>query len=326
MTNIDQLWSRIEAALSRQAPEVLATLGKPAKLDAIAKLEAEFGLPLPDALKSSWARHDGQNVDDESLALFVDFPFFSIKAVRAERKEMLALAKSMGNLKDSDDLVAWAALVEDGVGSIEGPVKARDFHPKWLPICSVNGDVFRYLDFDPAPGGEVGQVIEVDPEGVSWRVVARSFAAFLERFADALDAGKMDWDEPDTAGSGALFPRHEGLPAYLVGASADEKHASSDKHASESLSTLESLKPGGSVVLQVEVSRIIGGVSDMGIRLDLSDGRQVWADATKDATKGYKQIKMRARGTVSLERLPGKKLAFRLASFKLGKSESETPT
>ena len=187
--DIAALWQRLDAALTKHAPAVLETLAGPAKPEAVSKLEAEFGLALPVALKLSWAIHDGQQSEEQDRPLFADLPFFGVASVRAERKQMRELAKELGDLSEVDDFVAWHALVADGIGQISGPVKARNYDPKWLPIGSFNGDVFRYLDFDPAPGGVVGQVIEVDPECVSWRVIAPSFDVLLATFVEALEAG-----------------------------------------------------------------------------------------------------------------------------------------
>lgn len=310
---IEALWTRLQAALAKHAPAVLESLGKPAKAASVAKLEAEFGMQIPGALKRSWAIHDGQDRDDDSNLLFVDFPFFSVAAVREEMKQMRVVAKSLGTIDDQDDFVAWHALVADGVGTIDGPVKARDFNPKWLPIGSVNGNIFRYIDLDPAPGGTLGQVIEVDPEGVSWRVVAASFAALLERFTVALEAGQLGWDDPD-CGLGALFVHDdaEAMPAYLA---AHAPPAEAAAVAETAPVVLAALAPGQSADLSVEVSRIMGSVGGLGVRLDLPDGQQVWADATAKGTKGYKQITMRARGTATLERLHGKKAAYVVTAF-----------
>jgi len=213
--DIEALWRRIDAALERHAPLVRTTLREPAKDKEIAALEKAVGVALPEDLKRSWRIHDGQDDRGQDACLFGDFPFHSLDAVRDERELTREVAGTLGHLNQKDDPEAWVALVAEEIGTIDGPVKARDYHPRWVPIGSVNGDVFRYVDLDPAAGGTVGQVIEVDPECVSWRVLAPSFGDFLARYADALEAGKISWDDPE-AGSAALFPAGApGIPEYL---------------------------------------------------------------------------------------------------------------
>ena len=46
-----------------------------------------------------------------------------------------------------------------------------------------------YFDYDPAPGGVMGQVIEVDPECCSYEVLATSFDEFLSLYSNQLKAG-----------------------------------------------------------------------------------------------------------------------------------------
>jgi cell wall assembly regulator SMI1 len=46
------------------------------------------------------------------------------------------------------------------------------------------------LDLDPAPGGVAGQVIQHWHDDASQELLAPSYRAWLEAFADALDAGE----------------------------------------------------------------------------------------------------------------------------------------
>lgn len=302
--DIETLWRRIDAALGKHAPAVLETLSGPASGKQLAALEKELGQPLPDDLRRTWAVHDGQDDEIEEHLLFADFPFYGVARARAARKEGRVVAKMLGVDKQTDDLVAWHALVADGIGSIDGPVKARDHHDAWLPIGACNGDVFRYLDLDPAPGGTVGQVIEVDPESVSWRVLAPSFGDLLARYAEALEAGAIDWDEPESC---ALFPPPDtgSMPEYL------RAHAPppADKPQPVAAGALDKLAPGERVELDVEISRIIGGERCRDLRLlplTPKDAAPVWARALQGTTTGYAQATMRAVGRATLSRYAGK--------------------
>lgn len=64
------------------------------------------------------------------------------------------------------------------------------YSPDWIPVMDFNADVFWALDFDPVQAGVNGQLIEVDWEATSWRVVARSFADFLAGYVQNLEAGE----------------------------------------------------------------------------------------------------------------------------------------
>ncbi len=302
--DIEGLWRRIDAALGKHAPAVLETLSGPASAKQLAALEKELGQPVPDDLRRSWAVHDGQDDEVEEHQLFADFPFYGVARARAARKEGRVVAKMLGVDKQKDDLVAWHALVADGIGSIDGPVKARDHHEAWLPIGACNGDVFRYLDLDPAPGGTLGQVIEVDPESVSWRVLAPSFGDLLARYAEALEAGAIDWDAPEAC---ALFPLPDmgSMPGYL------RAHAPAPAAAPEPVAAgaLDALAPGERIELEVEISRIIGGHRCLDLRLlplGSEGAAPVWARAVQGTTTGYAQATMRSVGRATLSRCTGK--------------------
>jgi len=102
------------------------------------------------------------------------------------------------HLISGDDLQQkkeWKEMATDKRIYISGPVKPHESHTNWLPISNQNGDILRYLDFDPAEGGTSGQVIEVDLVEGRWEVLAPSFDAFLSKFHDELTSGQFEVDE-----------------------------------------------------------------------------------------------------------------------------------
>lgn len=56
-------------------------------------------------------------------------------------------------------------------------------------------EMYFDLDFDPAPGGIAGQVIEVDPENCSYQVLANSIEEYLAIYVNQLESGKYKVDE-----------------------------------------------------------------------------------------------------------------------------------
>lgn len=210
---INAAWKRIEAWLARRAPDALATLNGPASKEKIAAAEKEMGLAFPADLRASLLRHDGQKtavpaVFPEGLAaLSVDEILESWK-IRTRRLG--------GMLNDRDDFDGWKKSISKGVIFVGGPVKARLADPRWIPIADANGDVFWFVDLDPAPGGAVGQILQVDPEGTTWDVRSPSLADHLTEYADALERGDF---APDPK-VGQIMPKvrrpvPRGLPDYL---------------------------------------------------------------------------------------------------------------
>ena len=81
---------------------------------------------------------------------------------------------------------AWG----DGPGNIQstGPVRPLYAHDAWWPFTVIYGSSHHHcIDLDPAPGGDVGQVIVVSMKDDRRTVIAPSLDAFLERLAGVLD-------------------------------------------------------------------------------------------------------------------------------------------
>jgi cell wall assembly regulator SMI1 len=80
-------------------------------------------------------------------------------------------------------------------------VKEDIWNSRWIPFASDESGNFLCVDYDPAKGGDIGQVIlwASDPPYVE--VIAPSFRAWLEQFANDLEAGKYKWDAEDESWS-----------------------------------------------------------------------------------------------------------------------------
>ena len=218
-TKIGDSIERILSWAKENSPQTLANLNGPASKSDLDLIESEFGLPLPDGFRELWGTFDG---DGEAwLAIFGNGnQMLSCKGLLEHYKLEQEIGKSLYD-PSMHKVAFWKDRVAGHVIFVKGAVKPLMLHPKWLPFTCMNGDVIRYFDFDPAPGGTPGQVIEVDPEGCAYQVVAQSMEAFLSSYAEDLEAGMYAADsdgyieaiiEPD--------PFEWGMPEWLRRASA----------------------------------------------------------------------------------------------------------
>lgn len=159
------------------APESVGNLNPPATPDELQKLRGKIP-DAPSALISLLELHNGEEpiswisilpngmqlMDVESILQGYDFQ-------SSEPDELI----------DVEDLVA-----SDVMAAPAGPVKPVFFHSKRVPFAQLNQDVIWYLDLDPAEGGEVGQVVEQDAEGLHLRVIATSLLDLLQRYIEDL--------------------------------------------------------------------------------------------------------------------------------------------
>ena len=216
---IDHDIDRILSWAGENSPQTVANLNQPASKADLDAIQAEFGMPLPDGLRQLWGRFDGDGLGTW-LAIFGNGnQMLSCKELVEHYRLDQEIGKSLYD-PSMHKVAFWKDRISDHVIFVKGSVKPLMLHPKWLPFTSMNGDVIRYFDFDPAPGGAAGQIIEVDPEGCSYQVLADSLGAFLADYADELESGAYSvsedgfiesYVEPD--------PFEWGMPGWLKRAS-----------------------------------------------------------------------------------------------------------
>jgi len=75
---------------------------------------------------------------------------------------------------------------------VTGPIRTQRWSPRWIPIAKTTSADAILLDLDPPPAGVAGQVVHVTREMRELHFVAPRFQAWVEMFADDLDAGRYE--------------------------------------------------------------------------------------------------------------------------------------
>ena len=178
---IQNLWKSLEAWAGAYAPAMLTDLNPGADDAVVDSLQESLGIKLPTAFVESLKIHNGENDG---------WPF----KVFAGRGAYLATEDILKNwnlrTKIAVEMAAYEEEFRERIIEVDGPVKTLSFSPKWVPFMDCNGDIFWAMDFDPDEGGVAGQIIEVDFEGASWKVIADSFEEFLNSYVSSLEAKK----------------------------------------------------------------------------------------------------------------------------------------
>lgn len=163
---------------------VLDQLEGPANNEEIKMVESVSGVKLPVEFKKLLQNHNGEQ--GSFLSLLGDGNELLSCAGILER---YAYERDHCEISHNDQLQIqeWKELAIEEVISVKGPVFPHESHSKWVPITSMNGDTLRYIDYDPAPSGVIGQVIEVDQQQRIWEVIAPSFRVLLEQYLNDLE-------------------------------------------------------------------------------------------------------------------------------------------
>lgn len=172
------IWARIEAWFRRHAPDVLDEFRPPARNRHINHLEDTVGIRLLPEMEQSYKIHDGS----WCLRMFPQGNLLSVQGIEEEWQK-------------------WREVIESGSLVVparmpEGPIKPGHWNLRWLPLTTNGGGDHYCADFDPAPGGRVGQVIWFNHETGPARVVAHGFAEWLERYATDLESGRYMYAPP----------------------------------------------------------------------------------------------------------------------------------
>jgi cell wall assembly regulator SMI1 len=176
-------WERIRRWGEVNAPAMFEGLNEGASEAEIAELERTLGMALPSGFRDCLKRSNGE----ASGAFFADRgDWHGVEQIAEHWTQRQSIAAETGADEEERDV---EELIREGIIFVEGPVRPVLFDRAWVPFMDCNGDVFWALDFAPAQGGTPGQVVEVDWEGCSHKVVASSFDEFLANYADELESG-----------------------------------------------------------------------------------------------------------------------------------------
>ena len=296
---VAQAWERIERWLAANLPSALENLGDPATTEHINELERTLGFELPDNVKAIYSVHNG---DKGMPGLLGGWDvFLSLNRVIEDWRLQVDIANELDGREDTP--AHWRHQIEGKIISIKGPVKPLFGSPRWIPITNMNGDVVRYLDFDPAPGGQPGQVIEVDAECCMHQVVADSFVGFLEQYADSLERGDyavVDGDL-DPIDEQREDPDQWGVPDYL-------RQIEYEYFASGMPSDnpdIDQLAMAEEVVIVGRMGGLWGGGDGIIFTLITEAGNEYSFLATNSSTEGYGAISARRYARVRAERFEG---------------------
>ncbi len=289
MKTINESLDQLKAWLTTHLTAALNNLRPPATDEAIAAAEAHFPFELPEDIKTLYRLHDGEE-DNWPPGIFDNGHWFlPLSQAIEQAKIMQEFVDDGGDVEES-----WADSIEEGIISVYGPVKPFTFSQQWLPLTSSNGDVLRYLDFDPAPGGAVGQVIEVDAECCSHKVVASSMAEYLSNYVDDLANGRYIIEDECINDTFEDDVESWGVPDYLKGKSADLITA---EDFSEPLTEKE-MDSNEEFALTGEVVFLMGAATQIEFVLEVKEGERYTFLADNKKTKGYGAISINSGAIV----------------------------
>lgn len=180
ITSVAESWKRIESALARDYPAIRKSLKKGANEKALSKLEKQIGNKLPDDVRASLSKYNGQKDYQCIYSTSSHGDFFLLSTTEI-----------------ASDWKVWKELVQ--MGEFDSQISRPDkgvsndwFNLGWIPLFSNGGGDSVCVDLAPAKGGKKGQMILMDHESSARKRLASSFKEFLSHVADKVEDGNLE--------------------------------------------------------------------------------------------------------------------------------------
>jgi cell wall assembly regulator SMI1 len=147
-----------------------------AQLDAF---EEVVGFKMPRSYRQLYKWHDGEN--DDRWGHIYGLPILPLKRAAADWQQWKRTLAAFGGNRYFVRGGAWP----------QGAVDPAYTNPAWIPLTNDGSSGNIGLDFDPWPGGRVGQVILFGRDEDVKVVLAQSLGQFLDWIAGLLESGNF---------------------------------------------------------------------------------------------------------------------------------------
>ena len=181
-------WTRIENWLADNAPEILENLNPGATEEEIKRTEEFLGVSFPEDFKDSYLIHNGQKpyVDTPDGQQWKDYCLMDMW-------QLLSLDRIKHEWSIWKELLDTGGLGDNYMTLDNGEV-CEWWNPRWIPLTSNFCGDHHCLDLSASLRGSQGQIIEMWHDVDMRPIVAPSFRAWLETFAEDLEAGHYAYD------------------------------------------------------------------------------------------------------------------------------------
>ena len=151
----------------------------PARDAQIDAFQALVGVPLPRSYRQLYRWHNGER--DDRWGHIYGLPLLPLGQAASEWQAWKKILEEFGGNRYVVAGGAWPT----------GAVDPAYINPGWIPLTSDGSGGHIGLDFDPWPGGRIGQVILFGRDEDVKVVLAESLGTFLQWIAELLESGNF---------------------------------------------------------------------------------------------------------------------------------------
>ena len=177
--DIAPVLARLDAWYAANLAEDKYVFNPPATDAQIDAFEQLVGFKMPRAYRQLYRWHNGEN--DDRWGHIYGVPLLPLEHAAADWKAWKRTLAGFGGNRYAIPGGAWP----------EGAVDPAYTNPAWIPLTNDGSSGHVGLDFDPWPGGRVGQVILFGRDEDVKVVLAESLGQFLGWVAGLLESGNF---------------------------------------------------------------------------------------------------------------------------------------
>lgn len=177
--DIAPVLARLEAWYAANLAEDKYVFNPPATDAQIDAFEQLVGFKMPRSYRQLYRWHNGEN--DDRWGHIYGVPLLPLEHAAADWKAWKRTLAGFGGNRYAIPGGAWP----------EGAVDPAYTNPAWIPLTGDGSSNHIGLDFDPWPGGRVGQVILFGRDEDVKVVLAESLGQFLGWVAGLLESGNF---------------------------------------------------------------------------------------------------------------------------------------
>lgn len=180
--DIAPLLARLDAWYAAHLPHDKYVFNPPATDARIDAFEQLVGFKLPTSYRQLYRWHDGE--EDDRWGHIYGLPLLSLRQAATNWTGWNETIAGFGGNRYMIPAASWP----------KGAVDPAYANPRWIPLTQDGSGNNIGLDFDPWPGGRVGQIIVYGRDEDVKAVLAPSLGALLGWIADLLEGGNFRLD------------------------------------------------------------------------------------------------------------------------------------
>jgi len=177
--DIAPVLARLDAWFAAHLPPDRYVFNPPATETELTAFERRVGIKLPRAYHQLYRWHDGE--DDDRSGHIYGLPILPLDEAGSQWQAWVDVLAEFGGNRYQIPGGAWPA----------GAVDPAYINPRWIPLTHDGSGNHIGLDFDPWPGGRVGQVILFGRDEEVKAVLAESLGEFLGWIVGLLEGGNF---------------------------------------------------------------------------------------------------------------------------------------